>query len=531
MAAAPSEKSVSEDHLMKFHTEVVEKTVAAKSFDKSGKIIDEDHSALQLKIGDIVDNRLLIAITRPKQKVGESFNKKKFVPLKLADGNIVLVSIASLAARLHISKDKVQEYMKNDNLDTALIYARAKEVQNKLKEYDNIIKNNSAADLTALKISQKNFEKVVRKAVTDDLDGGKKIIGGSLFKKVKFIAARDVTDESKPVLLLTKIKVLGEGACAKVSEYKNLASPNETFVTKRALGTDFDRRQIRNEFNVLNYLWKANKDNEPLVGIQPRSKAIFKFNKKKGDKVGFIITKHDGDLNQINDIYKKNNVLNIELREEGALQLLKGLEYMQDNDLVHGDIKAANIGCKIGGEKDNPKFEFFFADYGDANKPSNFKIRTSDGFQKDVGNSNTPSHTCPRTAKALTDTAKLAFENNANEDVAKVHVAKYKELQFKRDVYSTGLVLYGLLTGNDSFYLPRHPPTKENAEGEIDLKKFKENLESAGTNPKKIDVVMSMVDPDPEKRITSKQALELFKIVLEPQPSQVLEQSLVLEQS
>ncbi|MBA3816710.1 MAG: hypothetical protein H0X29_09390, partial [Parachlamydiaceae bacterium] len=349
----------------------IENNIAQKSFDKTGKVINEGGKQLRLnlKVDGVAKERFRVAIKEttvdPDGKVKTSrMDKIKYIPLKLSEGSAVLVNISSLASRLHLTEKEIRnEYMNkaSGSLNLAKISERAEKLNEVFTKYDAIMMHHSTSEKTAVKISQSDFEKIVSIAVTQDLKIGKKIKVGSLFKRVKVVVTKDSYDR---LLILTKVSVLGKGAFAKVRELKNISfNSSEALVSKTAMASDVNSAQVNNESNKLNYLWSNNNGKVP-IGIQAPPIAVFQYLKEGEETTGFITRKHDGDLPAI--LKNKNIKLDSNAQKDGAIQLLEGLVFMQSKELLHGDIKPDNIGCKLQEENGKQKIHFFFADFGGA---------------------------------------------------------------------------------------------------------------------------------------------------------------------
>nr|MBA3816384.1 hypothetical protein [Parachlamydiaceae bacterium] len=92
---------------------------------------------------------------------------------------------------------------------------------------------------------------------------------------------------------------------------------------------------------------------------------------------------------------------------------------------------------------------------------------------------------------------------------------KYEELQYAREVYATGLTLFTLVTGEKK--LPTKVIVEQGEDGEdvevrvLDIEKTAQKVKDVKEiDPILKEVILGMIDPDPEKRTTAKQALELL---------------------
>lgn len=149
-----------------------------------------------------------------------------------------------------------------------------------------------------------------------------------------------------------------------------------------------------------------------------------------------------------------------------ALDILRGLAYLHENEIVHRDMKPENLLL----DKPGKHFTVKIADFGYASK-----LRRK-AFRKHLG---TPGYCAPE-------------------------IYLSRPYRFECDMWSFGCILYILLTGSPPFdHEDDAKAAQETVAGEYDLTL----PEFADMSPHAIDLIKRLLCVDQRERITAKQAL------------------------
>ncbi len=398
--------------------DTIPQTVANPSFGKKGEAIFQGRLMTRAILGD--DPRFHIAakifnqskwIDRVISYLAKKFNY--YVELETKNGKNTLLNVNSIVNRLHLKKEDIYQAADNGTLGQLLV-DQSKKMGPILDKYSDMVTKNQIVG------KQNNISPHIwLKAVKIALTKKREIIE---VKNKRFFATLDKENLS----LLHIAKKLGSGSFGEAHLAWDVINGKEKVLKQakefvKSSTVEFANAAIRQEFNLLSEIHAKGK----VWGLQGKPTQMVELLKSK--IVGFLGKKYDGDYE--NDINKHKSVpFGERLRE--FHQLLGGLKYLADHDILHGDIKPGNIFVK--NTREGLKL-VHIADLGGA-------CRATDTVSlKDIADRVcTPFYT---SGKDLDLSEEFQNKNQRNQLI---------ELEKKRDVFAMGMTFYEALTGGKS---------------------------------------------------------------------------------
>lgn len=454
---------------------------APASLSQEGRVIAEGKKGTRLKIGD--DPRFHVAVQQIEKN--SSWLKRLAINLKKAFGRYVeikrgnetplLVNINSVATRLHLSKTEIRKAAREDHL-MEFLEKRAGEVKSHFAYYDKMQQQTGTKPAVLMKAIKMGLEVLSKpppsdKAPTQDAER-KDTRHGFQIEGILFVAKKTKMGGLK----LTQIsESLGKGGFGEAYVASNLTKGTEK-VYKLAKSFKTAIKDLVNEFMLLEEIHREGN----VWGIQAKPNKLTRIILSTGEVLlGFLGKKYDGDY--LSDI-KKNSSVPFSDRLFEFHQLLYGLKYLEEHNIVHGDLKPGNILVKR--ESDGTKL-VHIADLGGARDVSTLDVYTI-AFE----GTHTPSYFPREDEKASKQYARDATKN---EQII---------IQQRIDVFDMGVILYQALSkGNKPYELDsKHRPILTQIEEIKD--------ESV---PKEIkDLIRSMRDPDYTKRPSATEAFTVL---------------------
>lgn len=521
----------------------IKKTKAGESIDRKGESIGLGKRTTRIVL-DEKDNRFNIEARIDYHKSEASAPKEsQYVPLRIKSPNKkilqVNVKVDDLANRLHLKPEKITEAVLEGKLE-ALVKAQKQKIQIISESVDQYKKSPSQSTLTSKKlmkvyglaIENKNHTIIEMKSEKT----GKKHSFVSFYDNKRTLNIHSIDPKSESELG-------NKGGFATFYKVTNLATQEQMGFKQAHLGQVY-RQDLKNENEVLQEL------SHPGIMMAPHQAINLT---EGGDSAAGIFVRlyENGSLDNNN---KKAlsifNRLSPTEKLDKIYTLIDALKYMDDKKLMHGDIKPANILM------DNEE-NIVFGDFGGARflrsidedfleirgvlhiphtpnyltaKDRNsidkaideFKDQTLIVFQKKAELDQAKNDVRvaasdlrkARTKKKKTE-AKLNFDQanhqlKESESAYKKELAtknniqdKYYTLRQKQDVYATGEAIYELLTGTkhisrEQFDARGYPnPTQPFDRTKLEQDEWGKDL---------IDLIEKMLEPDADKRISSKEA-------------------------
>lgn len=531
----------------------VQKTDAAKSLNREGTQIGLGKRTTRLVL-DSDDSKFNISLKQEKSSsfISRGYNlgtsvlrrggslitrsspqEVSYVPLKIIDSNekvrVVSVNVDELADRLHLKKEVILERAQVEGGLETLINQQKEKLASVSKAVDQFggLKNEKAgiSSKKMMKAATQAFESLSKD--THNFTVGK--------NKEKFVAH---LNKNTNTLHLHKI----EGQIAKTGFgiiQRAIELNSETsLVIKESYRDPRAQEDLKNEKEMLSTLKHPAIQEEPHVLLTGKGAhlLIVRFC-EKGSLEGTVAKQHFQGSGQSYQL-------------EQVKQLLSGLSYMARKKRMHADIKPANFLMKADGS-------IVFGDWGGARtmkKNNNEKVQTFEQI------AHTP-HFVP-----LEDTGKIAdaaeeFNNQTKEvtsaekvlEIAKQKLEgattkkaknlarteiqtakqtlkasvkkreklreKYLDYRQKLDTYATGAALHQILTGQDHLKPDQYMKgNKDYPKPDVENFTFDRSalIEAGWEGTGVIELVEKMVHPDPDKRISPKEAAKLAELLSLP---------------
>lgn len=464
---------------------------------------DTQSDAQSIQVELLKINNLVKELVKINEEISQSLISKKQTPIQAS---------YPPSASLVQMQEKVEDYLKRATKLNKLYMGKADQIAERLhfskEEFRKTILGQDIPDIQTFMVKQK-YEEMFKESGIDKgkaeevvkvIEIGLKELSKSTspkgagqivtVEKGSFIKGSQVLVTSKPNFRLDYLsKHLGTGGFGVVTSTRNVVS-GELSAFKEAredLSEEVQeqaRKDLLNEYEKLCEIHK----NGPVPGIQDKPHALYYF---EGKVQGFLGTYYDHSLTQV----ASSAYLSVQDRIRGTGQLLWGFNYLSQIGLHHGDIKSENILVKGQGSLyDDKTPSFHLADFGGTEFYDNLNL---DQLEAE-GNLMAGGFTTKYTLESDQEKIEQALKER--------NVEKYRELQEKRNVRAMGICLCELLRGIEL--------STTSSDIFLDEKRFIEDLRKQGFSEEDIvafnDLIKKMTDPDIEKRIMPREALELY---------------------
>lgn len=401
--------------------------------------------------------------------IANTYNPAKYIQLKVGSEK-VLVKISDLAKTLGISKSKVLlAKMKGAGEMEIYINKRALLSSSDVKSaYDTIS--------SYLKLPVKNKYELL-KTIHQGLKLTEDSHQNASYIKVQnrnFTLTQSRDQRFAAIALNAR---LGKGATGDVYDVSTIKSQEALKLSKvdDENSIEATSNEIKNEINTLNDLNNA-------WGLQEKPHKVVHISGKAGEvqQVGFIGVKYDGDLASLAESQASQEIDNQGLAFEFE-QLLSGLDTFHEKEYLHGDIKLENMFYKMD-EQGNRRV--FLGDMGGVRKHETPKPTNP-----------TRQYTIAKEFLAYTD-----------RSMSKETLIQHEQ---RRDVFSLGVSLFRRCTGKFPYKIGSQKYlSPELTENEL-AHSLPENL-----HPELKKLILSMIDIDPTKRPTAKEAKEKMNEII-----------------
>lgn len=310
-------------------------------------------------------------------------------------------------------------------------------------------------------------------------------------------------------------KTLGMGTFGVVSLMQDiftdathaLKQPREDLKGEQAEKAKAD---IKNENDIIGFVHKDG----IVPGIQAPGFSVTGINQANVGKAGMLGRAYDGSgtdiVGEIEEIetvdesgksvkeeFAKRTDLPNTILGHGAYQLLQGLDYLHNIGIVHGDIRPGN--CLVDYKNWNSdSTTWVLGDLGSASFADQIDMAEA---KKDPVAVLTTSY-LPREDQALAEKYSGYGTNAGQEDKQ-----KFIESKMKRDVFALGQTLCEMLAFAKPYPLDeQNRPVTTNGFDQSSIEWY-----FTEENPQElIAVLKGMCDPNPETRLTAKEAKEQF---------------------
>jgi len=463
-------------------------TCAQASWDDQGQELKTGKSRSRLKLGYDQDPRLQVAAKIFTDVYSVNFVKAKLLSKKFKCVDVkvnhqrILINVKSVAQRLHMTAEQVREEaatLPGEDF-MGLLHQRADDIRPILDNYDKMITNfhvhqkrfqkRDGSNALTKDVQPSTLMKVITVALTTH-QGELKNLKKSERKKHefykieenhKFFYARLSDDHS--LQLLTKIKKIAGGGFGTVYQVVDF-NEDESLALKTALKDPLNSIRekranlyLAKEFKQVEFIHR----NGRVWGAQDIPKALMHVSNHADFSLGLMMPLYDtshakhynmqAKIQQLKfqslkiympDDYSADAAKN---RLENHLfsfhQLLGCLKNLEDDGIVHGDIKSNNIVLRL--RKDG-MHETHMIDFAGATVIANKTIEEIE--KSSIIRTSTYS---PLEDRLVSD----QLTHKQDQDA-------YVKLQYQRDIFSMGSVFYYELTGqlpfeekkfNDLFY-------------------------------------------------------------------------------
>lgn len=449
---------------------------ASSSMNAENLPIKNGKATTRLKLVD-EDPRFYISVKKIKNNKIGIINRIRiglnlYVKVQDKQGNWLLININSAASRLHLTKNQVKEVVLAEDL--ALQANRISTIffaHKKITEYAN----KSYPVNVSLSLKLMDQLKSIDNAASNKIE----------FNGKTYLISPPEQDPSKgqKVDIHYINKVLGAGTFGKVYTLSDVIDQkNEDIILKLAKKEKGAEaiEELKNEYEMLKEI--------QYIGIQFLPKKIVRINTIKNENfVGYLGIKYDGDYYKDT---KKYAYVSIKQRLFEFYQLLSGLKYLEEKNILHGDLKSENIFVKGSGYNKL----VHIADFGGA---KNINHCTLDEL---IDMPLTPEFTSKR------DFQKQEKYFQQKNKHAYIEVAK------KRDVFAMGRIMYEAFNLNKDPY-PFYSILNEDGTVAHFLAAIDKDYQEINNPrlPQEIkDLIKRMLDPNYETRISASEAFARF---------------------
>ena len=411
-------------------------------------------------------------------KSSKNLSKKKienFSSFKISNTSKELIPIDLLLTQNHLYKKLPQINKSDKNIYTERInisFALLKYKKKKLKEPE------SGEEITQSFIRSQNFQYIVNLRIHDQkvsLHSYDKEEVQSFIKKIRsFCILQDFHSVYKP------IKLLGSGAFSRVYLLQRKQDKEKyavkTFQKKKLKDQDRGFEILKKEIEIMREVTLARIPGAcRLIEVHETPQSVYIIIEYlKGDELYY---------KRKRKMLKTSEVMNI------AKSLLTTLEGLESLSIIHRDLKPDNIIMKKSKNDQGDKiYEPVIIDFGFACREDD-----EDYIYYKCG---TPGYVAP---EIITRTE----EENMDEPTT-----------CAGDIFSLGLIILWLLTGKHPFIPNMDIDTIFRLNRKCCIK-FDEIPEMKKYDSLTINLVKDMLEIDPKKRISAKEALESFALVEE----------------
>ncbi len=203
---------------------------------------------------------------------------------------------------------------------------------------------------------------------------------------------------------------------------------------------------------------------------------------------------------------------------ETALTLAQALKYFHDQGIYHRDIKPENMFVDKNGN-------FYLADLGGAITQQEIQNKFNNGAKINLIEPFTPQFT------PSSDITNISNANTAEEAIVALT---------QRDAFALGLSLFKLACKKNKLLLKKFITTKESeafvtqagirfVNPNVFMSKVQERLSKEVLNPKETAVILGLLNPTPQKRITMEDAITILNADVLPPEFEYLVAPIILD--
>lgn len=482
---------------------------------------------------------------------GYSIARWRWAPLKLKNGETILINVNSAAKRLHMSKNEIRKIAaQGEEKFLKLIHQQTQKVttiaavaehyetgdHGKMITKRPVKISEEFAEKVDTGITRKELFKILRTAL--DFFSSQTIINATVIEKIEgrrlptaVIAVRDKNGQVNVSAVnvkmsdeATKASILGQGSFGQVRQLLNLSNQKMAGAFKEP-STTFGKQGVEDAINEANKAFLLHGGSVSTVpGLQDPPHIAVNLNAKmlpKDTAQGLFIPYYNlRSLAASNELIG-DRVKTQDARLYGVWRLLNGLNFLHKNGIVHGDICSENLFVR---KNSDGSFQFDLADLGSARflrANPNFKVQQPELTAKKVpqdswiGTSFHNNYTLRKDVDDLEHIIKEAFSIPDNPDQTeaerlKVLEENFQKKQFQRDCYSCGMVMYALLMGQE-------PLTSWTWSG-VDINGLADDIGKLYGN-QIAEIFLKLTQADMDKRISVEQALNTIQeVIIEERP-------------
>ncbi len=452
---------------------------ADPSLTKKGEIIARGKRMKRVEFGDNAKFHVAAKVINQSSLIDRIigyFGKKFRYYVEIEKGQSTLLNVNSIAKRLHLKKKDIYKAADDGTLATLLV-AQSKRISPILAQYEQLV-NQGNLSPEGSDLTPRVLIKAITVALTTKLDVAehlikvkvKKKFGFGSFKNRRFLVKKQGDGDQS---LLYIAKKLGAGGFGKAFITRDLKIGKIQVFKQAKAKAQGAKADIENEFKLLKEIHAKGK----VWGIQAEPSLQLEMTSYKS---GYLGKKYDSDY--ATDIKKYKSYAS-EQKLSDLHQLLFGLKYLADHDILHGDLKPENVFVKTGRKGIK---RVHIADLGGACQVDAKLPNIENSFL--LGRGFTSWY------------APKGDMNAANRFIIGRNKQSLIEVEKKRDVFAMGFLLYEALTGGKL-------PFKFDSSGYPILSTYNE-IKDNSIPEEIIGLIKKMLMPDYKARPT---AAEAFK--------------------